>query len=402
MNDPPTSGAKPRSRHLLHLFSTFAAGGPQARTAAIVRALDESFRHTIVALDGDLAGAERLKEQPRVAYVEAPRKSRFGGAVARFARLIRRLAPDLLLTYNWGAIEAIPAARLAGVRRIIHAEDGFGPEESHEQLRRRVWFRRLVLPLTRKVVVPSLLLEGHLRHTWHVPARARVLIRNGIDLDHYLPLAAASDAATARARRSELREQWGASEGECVVGTVARLRSEKGLELLLESFAALLRAAPFSTAGAGGPARPRLVVVGDGPEEARLRTLAGDLGAAGRVHFAGNLADPRDAYRAFDLFAMSSRTEQMPIALVEAMGCGLAVVSTAVGDVATMVAAENLRFVRPDRAPETYMAALVDLVTDPQLRAALGEANRKRALAEFDAATMVRRYRELYEEVLAS
>jgi glycosyltransferase involved in cell wall biosynthesis len=92
----------------------------------------------------------------------------------------------------------------------------------------------------------------------------------------------------------------------------------------------------------------------------------------------------------------------MPIALVEAMGCGLAVVATAVGDVATMVAAENLRFVRPDRAPENYTAALVDLVTDPKLRAALGAANRKRALAEFDAATMVRRYRELYEEVLAS
>lgn len=380
-------------RHLLHLFSTFAAGGPQARTAVVIRALDESFRHTIVALDGDRAGAQRLEGHARVAYVDAPAKSRWGGAVPRFARLIRGLAPDLLLTYNWGAIEAIPAARLAGVRRIIHAEDGFGPEEAQGQLRRRVWFRRLVLPLASKVVVPSLVLEGHLRHTWKVAEKARVVIRNGIDLGHFAPIgdAAARDAeaaAAARARRDELRRQWGAREDDCVVGTVARLRAEKGLELLIESFAET--------------ALPRLVIVGDGPEEARLRRLASELGAGRCIVFAGALADARDAYRAFDLFAMSSRTEQMPIALLEAMGCGLPVVSTAVGDVATMVAPENLRYLRPDRDPVPYAAALAGLAAEPNLRTMIGAANRRRALAEFDEAVMVRRYRELYEEVLAS
>src|SRR5262249_19838110 len=136
---------------------------------------------------------------------------------------------------------------------------GFGPEEARGQLRRRVWFRRLVLPLARKVVVPSLVLEGHLRHTWRVPERARVVIRNGIDLDRFSPIGATAgagsagagsagagsaggreDAAAARARRDELRRQWGARADEVVIGTVARLRREKGLELLVESFAALL------------------------------------------------------------------------------------------------------------------------------------------------------------------
>jgi glycosyltransferase involved in cell wall biosynthesis len=399
------------SRHLLHLFSTFAAGGPQARTAVVLRSLDDSFRHTIVALDGDLAGAKRLEDHPRVAFADPPKKSRWGAALPRFAKLIRGVAPDLLLTYNWGAIEAIPAARLAGVRRIIHAEDGFGPEEAGGQLRRRVWFRRLVLPLARKVVVPSLVLEGHLRHTWRVPARARVVIRNGIDLDHFAPIEAAEsggrsgDGAAARARRDGLRAQWGARAGECVIGTVARLRAEKGLDLLIEGFATLLRSTPFAANRAttsGAVPTPRLVLVGDGAEEAMLRALAKRLGVAERVHFAGALADPREACRAFDLFAMSSRTEQMPIALLEAMGCGLAVVSTAVGDVATMVAPENLRFLRPDREPAPYAAALAELAADPALRAAVGAANRRRALAEFDEAAMVRRYRELYLEVLAS
>jgi glycosyltransferase involved in cell wall biosynthesis len=375
-------------RHLLHLFATFAAGGPQTRTATIVRALDASFRHTIVALDGDLAGAERLRGHPRVAYHDAPPKSRWGAALFRFARLIRATAPDLVLTYNWGAIEAIPAARLAGVRRVIHAEDGFGPEEAHAQLRRRVWFRRLVLPLARKVVVPSLLLEGHLRHTWRVPARARVVIRNGIDVVRFSPI---GEETAARARRDELRRTWGVREGECVVGTVARLRPEKGLELLIESFA-----------GAGGPTPARLVVVGDGPEEPKLRTLAGSFGATARIVFAGPLADPRDAYRAFDLFAMSSSTEQMPLSLLEAMGSGLAVVATAAGDVAAMVAPANLPFVLSERAPGPFAAALAQLAADPEARVRLGAANRAKALAEYDETAMVSRYRDLYEEVLAS
>ena len=398
-------------RHLLHLFSTFAAGGPQARTAVVIRSLDESFRHTIVSLDGNLAGAKRLERHPRVAFADPPKKSRFGAAVPRFARLVRNVAPDLALTYNWGAIEAIPAARFAGVRRVIHAEDGFGPEEARGQLRRRIWFRRLVLPLARKVVVPSLVLEGHLRHTWRVPERARVLIRNGIDLGRFAPIGATAgagsagggaDDAAARARRDELRKAWGVSAGEVVIGTVARLRAEKGLELLIESFAALLKSPPFAAAEAGGRPAPRLVLVGDGPEEPMLKALATRLGVAARVRFAGALDDAREADRAFDLFAMSSRTEQMPISLLEAMGCGLAVVATAVGDVATMVAPENLRFLRPDREPAPFAAALAELAADPALRASLGAANRRRALAEFDEGTMVRRYRELYLEVLAS
>jgi len=385
----------PTTRYLLHLFSTFTAGGPQVRTATIVRALGESYRHTIVGLDGNFACAERLKGLANVSYADPPRKSRLGAYSLRMGGLIASVRPDLVLTYNWGAIEAIPGARLRGFRRIIHGEDGFGPEEASGQLARRVAFRRLVLRLASRVVVPSRVLLGHLERTWRVAPAKRLHIPNGIDLAHFAP-----------GRADELRAKWGAQrgDGDFVIGTVARLRAEKGLDLLVRSFAEVAK----TLSGA----RARLVIVGDGPEEAALRSLARELvpdsTSGARVVFAGPVADTRDCYRAFDLFALSSRTEQMPISLVEAMACGLPVVATDVGDVAGMVSDENRPWVVKvaekdgSRETATFTAALTASLGDAARRTQLGRANRAKAEVEYRVETMVERYRRLYEEVAGS
>ena len=383
----------PPQRHLLHLFSTFTAGGPQVRTATIVRALGEAYRHTIVGLDGNFACAERLKGLANVSYAEPPRKSRLGAYSLRMGGLIASVRPDLVLTYNWGAIEAIPGARLRGFRRIIHGEDGFGPEEASGQLARRVAFRRLVLRLASRVVVPSRVLLGHLEWTWRVAPAKRLHIPNGIDLAHFAP-----------GRADDLRAKWGAKSDELVIGTVARLRAEKGIDLLVRSFAEVAK----TPAGA----RARLVIVGDGSEEAAVRALARELvpdsTAASRVVVAGPVADTRDCYRAFDLFALSSRTEQMPISLVEAMGCGLPVVATDVGDVAAMVGDENRPWVVKvaetggGRETATFAAALTASLGDAARRTELGRANRAKAEAEFRVESMVERYRRLYDEVLGT
>jgi glycosyltransferase involved in cell wall biosynthesis len=383
-------------RHILHLFATFTAGGPQVRTATIVKALPAgAFRHTVVGLDGDFSCSKRLEGRSDVAYADPPRK---GGPLyfARLGALVAQTEPDLVLTYNWGAIEAIPGARLRGFRRILHAEDGFGPEEAQGQLARRVWFRRMVLPLATKVIVPSRRLLEHAEKRWRVPPAKRVHVDNGIDVAHFAP-ASGEEASVARAA---LRAKWGVGADALVVGTVARLRAEKGLDLLLRAFWKASRRPEL--------ARARLVIVGDGPEEAALRALARELRLAGdgpdfeRVSFAGPVADARDCYRAFDLFALSSRTEQMPIALVEAMACGLPVVSRDVGDVLTMVAHENRPWVLAQDSPERFAAALAEVLPDEARRRALGEANRLKATSDYRVETMVERYRRLYEETLSS
>ena len=342
---------------ILHAFSTFATGGSQTRFAAIANHFGPRWRHAIVAMDGNLACRERLDPAVPVDFpqVEVRRGDTLGN-VRRFRRALRTLRPAALLTYNWGTIEWAMANYLPIVRHA-HVEDGFGPDEAAGQKRRRVLLRRLLLR-RRLVVVPSQTLFTMATQVWRLrPERVR-LVPNGIDLQRFTPRAGPSVRAL--------------SGTAPVVGTVATLRPEKNLSRLLRAF----RPAAEGTAA-------RLVVIGDGPDRPALEALAGQLGIAAQVEFTGTVRDPAAAYRGFDVFAMSSDTEQMPISLLEAMGTGLPVAATDVGDIQAMLPASEAPFVTPlDDA--ALAAAMRTLLLDPALCADLGQENRCRAEAQFD------------------
>jgi glycosyltransferase involved in cell wall biosynthesis len=158
-----------------------------------------------------------------------------------------------------------------------------------------------------------------------------------------------------------------------VIGTVAALREEKNVARLLRAFAAL----PSG----------QLVVVGDGPQRPALETLAAALGVSERVRFAGHHQDTPAFYAQFDIFALSSDTEQMPLSVIEAMASGLPVVSTDVGDVRLMVSEENVPHVtRLDDA--ALAAALGDLIADPNRRRRIGLGNLAKARRDFDQSAM--------------
>ena len=139
---------------LFHLFSTFDPGGPEVRTAELIARLPEGeFEHRILAMDGRWGCRERVPAERVREWVDPPG----GGGLAAALRLGRLLAarrPDLVLTYNWGAMEAVLGARLRRLP-LLHHEDGFGPDEVKAQKNRRVWARRLLLRRARGVVVPS-------------------------------------------------------------------------------------------------------------------------------------------------------------------------------------------------------------------------------------------------------
>jgi glycosyltransferase involved in cell wall biosynthesis len=351
-------------RRLLHVFPTFAVGGAQVRFCTIAARLGAGWHHDIIALDGVTACRERLAPELSVGFPAiAVRKGDTLGNLRRFHRALRAIGPDTLVTYNWGSIEWA-AANLLARRRHVHIEDGFGPEERNRQLRRRVLARRFVLARA-TVALPSRTLYRIATETWRLdPARVRYL-PNGIDLARF-----ASQEPGERA--------------EPVVGTVAALRAEKNLARLLRAFALAAR---------GRPAR--LVIVGDGPERAALEALAASLGIAEKTRFAGHMAQPQAAYRGFDIFALSSDTEQMPLSLLEAMAASLPVAATDVGDVANMLAEANRPYVTAldDAALAAALAALLD---DAALRLELGAANRARAERDYDEATMVAAYAALF------
>ena len=145
-----------KTRHLLHIFPTFSVGGSQIRFGQLARLHHGRFRHSVIALDGVDAMRNNLSADLDVKFVPGRRwpKSFFEVFIAM--ETLRKIQPDVLVTYNWGTFHWWIAKRVFHNLRHIHIEDGFGPEERVQQLPRRVRARRLVLSdrLT-TVVLPS-------------------------------------------------------------------------------------------------------------------------------------------------------------------------------------------------------------------------------------------------------
>ena len=214
---------------------------------------------------------------------------------------MRELQPDLLLTYGWGGVDAIAAGRMCGLRRIVHTEDGFLPDEAQKQRFSRLTARRILLRAASWLVCPSHALAEIARRTWWLPEKAIRFIPNGVDIQLFRP------GEPAAARRA-----LGLPEDGLIVGTVGHLRAEKNQERLLRAFAQVARYLPAW-----------LLLVGGGSLREHLGLVAKQLGMADRVLFAGIIQQPVAYYQALDVFALSSDTEQMPIALLEAMASSL-------------------------------------------------------------------------------
>lgn len=352
---------------LLHVFATFATGGPQVRFATLANRLGGAFRHAVVAMDGRQDARALLDPSLGVHFPDVSVvKGDTIGNLRRFRSILRDIHPDLLVTSNWGSIEWAMARIGTGIPHL-HMEDGFGPEERTQQVPRRVLARRLLLRRA-TVVLPSRVLWRIARETWRLPERQLRLLPNGVDLGRF---ARVGHAAVSRPA--------------VVVGTVAALRPEKNLARLIRAVGRM-------------ESEVQLVIVGDGAERPALEQLAAAEGIAGRVSFAGHKKDPASCYAGFDIFALSSDTEQMPLSVLEAMASGLPVVATDVGDVAGMLGPESQRFVVP--CDDAALADALDvLALDAPARQRLGAANRRRAETEFAEATMIAAWEGLFREL---
>lgn len=365
---PMTPAASPT---LLHIFSTFAVGGPQRRFVQLAHHFGSRFHHLVRPMDGRtdaaaLLGGDASCEVQPLGFQRGNALANIRGA----RRVLADLKPDLLVTYNWGASEWA-AANYPNPIRHIHIEDGFGPEEANRQLLRRVVFRRLVLNRHSTVVVPSLSLKRIALEVWGLdPHRVRY-IPNGIPSARF-----ARDADPALT--AGFRGKGG------VIGTVATLRREKALDRLISAFALVRAHMPA-----------HLVIVGDGPERARLEALSAARGLGDHVTFTGAITAPERILGAFDVFAVSSDTEQMPLSVLEAMAAGRAVASTDAGDIRAILAEENRPFVVP-RYDVALASMMMALLRDGALRGRLGAANQARAVTHFDEAQMCAAYGRLF------
>lgn len=363
---------------IVHVFSTFDAGGPQVRAVSVFAAMP-GVEHVVIPMDGRSGAAALFPPGANARVVLPPsegRKTLFYGCTT-LRPFLRRLRPDLLVTSNWGAVDAIIASRLERFCPVVHCEDGFLPDEARARKRRRRLARFALLNTVHATIVPSRTLLAIARREFRIASSRLRFIANGIDLHRF------------RARRDpSWRRALGIPDGALVVGSVGGLRAEKDLPVLLRAFA--IARTPDAW----------LVVVGAGPDREALAALTSSLGLAARVVFAGAVSDPSVCHPSFDVFAMSSLTEQMPLALLEAMASGLPAVVTDVGDCAFLVGGAP-EAIAPPRDAGTLGAKLGALLRDPAARAQLGASNRARAVRDHSRERMLAEWTGVFREALS-
>lgn len=207
------------------------------------------------------------------------------------------------------------------------------------------------------------------------------VLHHGIDEE----LVRSGPEARARARRT-----LGLGNDDVVLGTVGSFTPAKDHDTLLEAVRQV----------AGNHPRLRLVLVGGGPLEARLRARAISAGIGERVVFAGRRDDVQEILPAFDAFVLSSRYEGLSIALLEALAAGLPTVATTAGGIPEAITDGREGLLVPPAQPSLFAAAIGALLSDPARRAEMAVQARRTA-KRFCLANAVRRLEAIYDEVLS-
>ncbi len=359
---------------VVHVLFSFATGGLEKGVATLTRHAAPDIEHVVLCLSASGESARLLR--PGTPVVEMRKAS--GNSLRflwRLSRQLKRLKPDVVHTRNWSGLDGVIAARLAGLRRVVHGEHGWGMEDPDGLNPKRVRIRRCLSRWVREYTCVSRSMDTWLSETIRV-RRPVTQIYNGVDTVAYAP---APD-------RDALRARLGLPRGEFFAGVVGRLDPIKDHRTLFRAFARVRE----EFAGAA------LLVVGDGPERQALQAIAGP--EAG-VWFLGNRPDVPEILRCLDVFVLPSLNEGISNTLLEAMATALPIVATRVGGNPELVEDGAMGTLVPPGDPESLASAIAVYARNPALRLDHSSRARERATTTFPLEAMVSGYEAVYRRV---
>lgn len=350
---------------ILFLMEDLCFGGTQRQMLELAARLDRSrFAPVMLTLTGptDLDG---LARQAGIEVHNLGRDRRLAPFFfGRVGPALRRLRPDVLVPCTalpniWGRLWG----RALGLPVLGTVRGGGGPKRQHE---------RFLWRLAQHIVCNSEALRDVLQGLG-VPAGRLSYVPNGVDTEVFR-----APAAPVSGRPPQLL-------------CVARLAADKDHPTLLRAFARVLERHPDAV----------LRLVGDGPEESRLRQWAAAHPAGARVEFVPGRPDVRDEYAQARLFVLSSVREGQPNVLLEAMSCGLPLCATAVGGIPRLITDGENGFLCGPGDDAALARHICRLLEDPALGDRLGQAGRERAVRDFSFARMVAAHEALFERLAA-
>ncbi|WP_404309363.1 GT4 family glycosyltransferase PelF [Neorhodopirellula lusitana] len=361
------STTRSRVRRVVHVSLGTHVGGMEKLLVEFARLTDrDRFELTFVSLQerGDVA---RELEQQGCSVIDFHKRDGLSpGLVLRLANQFRELRVDVVHTHNTAAMfYGVPAAKLSGVKTVIHTRHG---QRLGATKRQTAVFRWLAKGCNQVVSV----CEDGARLTIDegVDSRLVATICNGVDL-------------------SRFEFAGPCSNGSCLNGPVtmvARLSAEKDVPTLIRAMELAIRSAEAL----------KLRIIGDGPERASLENLVQSLGLQNAVEFMGQRNDVAALLAEASVFVLPSLSEGISLTLLEAMARGLPVVSTDVGGTPEVVIDGGTGFLVPAGDVASMADALVELHQNAGAAVEMGRQGRKRVEQHFTIQRMVRDYERLY------
>jgi glycosyltransferase involved in cell wall biosynthesis len=365
---------------VLYVLDSVNFGGAENLLVTLMRAAPSAgFRFEVVTVGPRGPGAEQLlpiieASGVRVRFLDIPRLLH-PAAVPRLAAAIRDVGPDVVHAHLEAAVTLSPvAAALARRPAVCTLHHVPGPISGRAALRERLAVA--AAGRSRRLIFVSQGARDAFAHRFKARPSWTVL-HNGVDLDQFHP------------GHEELPADLGIPNGVPVVALIAVMRAPKRHDDAIRAWPGVLRRS----------GEARLLLVGAGPEEERLRDHAERLGVTDRVIFAGARHDVPRLLRGVDLAVLPSETEALPTTLIEAAASGRAAVATPVGGTREVVEDGVNGLLVPVGDTEGLATAVADLLTDAQRRASMGAAGRRLAVERFDMLRWAGRLRALYEDV---
>ena len=302
--------------------------------------------------------------------------------VPQLRRIFAQQQPDIVHSRNWAAIEAIPAAKFAGVPVVIHSEHGRDIETMNKQPRRRRMLRRLSHRWTDRMFCVSQELRDYYCREMSLPAGALDVIPNGVDAEEFQPNVQA---------RMDVRGKLRAGEGTLVLGTVSRLDPVKDHITLLEA----------ASKGLQAGLDLQVVIIGDGPQRAVIEAfLASRALLRQRTLLTGEVRNVGQWLNGMDIFVLPSLSEGFSNTLLEAMAVGVPSVATAIGGSLEIIEHGRSGLLVTPRDVDGIANCFVHLAKAWEWRLELGRNARERIVTHFSLKHMLQRYDQMYCELM--